>query len=135
MGELGVLRGNILVASVKASPRMVWMSLARPMMFSPGTWASDRGSDGDPLVGVGREASRAWPVAAANEMAPWESIAILDFQASRQVSGMGYRKVGTLGGRGLGGGKSGPMDMGRDSVPRTPRWSRKAVGSIAMSVV
>ena len=77
----------------------------------------------------------AWLVATANAMAPWESIAILDFQASKECSGIGYRKVGTLGGLGLGGGKSGPMETGRDSVPITPRWSRKAVGSVAMSTV
>ncbi len=50
LGELGVVRGNILVASVKASPRMVWMSLARLMMSIPEIWESDRGSAGDPLV-------------------------------------------------------------------------------------
>ena len=50
LGGLGVLRGNILVASVKASLRMVWMSLARPMTFSSGIWEFDRGSTGDPLV-------------------------------------------------------------------------------------
>ena len=48
----------------------------------------------------------AWPVATANAMDPWESIAILDFQASKECSGIGYRKVGTLGGLGLGGGVS-----------------------------
>ena len=44
-GGFSDLRGNILVASVKASPRMVWMSLARSRMSSPGIWVSDRGSD------------------------------------------------------------------------------------------
>ena len=69
----------------------------------------------------GDEAIRECPMAVASAMAPWESTAIMDFHPSRVCSGMGKRKVGILGGLGLGGGKSGMMEMGRDNVPITPR--------------
>ncbi len=37
---VGALRGDIFVASVKASPKMAWMSLARPRMSVSAIWES-----------------------------------------------------------------------------------------------
>ena len=82
------MRGNIVVASNKASPKMVCISLARPMMSSPGIWEFDPGPVGGPIL-WGDEASRECPMAVASAMAPWESTAILDFHPSRVCSGMG----------------------------------------------
>jgi hypothetical protein len=53
--------------------------------WEPRAWSVDR----PPGLWV-REASRVWPMALANAMAPKESTVTFDFHPSRVCSGMGY---------------------------------------------
>ena len=63
-------------------------------------------------------------------MAAKESTATLDFHPSRVGFGMRYRKRGTLGGFVKGKVKAAEVKIGKFKVPRTPWWSRKAVGRV-----
>ena len=67
-GLAGGLCGNMVVAVIKASPRMAWISLARPTTAE----ARHRVSNVSP-VGMfpgpwPREARREWPIALAREV-------------------------------------------------------------------
>ncbi len=69
LGVAGGLCGNMVVAVVMASPRMAWISLARPTrddVMQRGFIASSVGMLPGPCP---REASREWPIALAREMA------------------------------------------------------------------
>jgi hypothetical protein len=96
--------------------------------WEPGAWSVDR-----PLGLWMKEASRDWPMALANAMAPKESTVTFDFNPSRVCSGMGYLKRGTLGGLAIGEGRVSPGGMGKCNVPITPWWSRKVVGIVSVS--
>ncbi len=68
-GLAGSLCGNLSVAVARASPRMAWISLAKPTMDDAMQWGSIASLAGilpDPWP---REARREWPIALAREVA------------------------------------------------------------------
>ena len=111
------------------------MSLARPSMGDATHWGSNASRVGMPSEQFAREASNEWTVALANEVAAWESTATLDFYPSRMGSGIGYRKVRTLGVLPTGGDNASVYMIGRCKVPMTPSWSRKAAWTVTVSFV
>ena len=79
-GVAGGLCGNMVVAVIKASPRIAWISLARPTIDDAMQWGSIVS-----LVGMfpgswTREARREWPIALAREVAAHDSTVTLAFQ-------------------------------------------------------
>ena len=66
-------------------------------------------------------------VVIVSEMGEWESTVTCDFHLSGAGAGIGYRKVGTPGGRfDTVDGVAGRMRTGRAIFSITPLWSRKA---------
>jgi len=59
----------MVVASVRASPRMAWMSLARLRMDAETHWGSIVSPLGLPSGECARESKIEWPVALAREVA------------------------------------------------------------------
>ncbi len=129
------LMGNIVIAAAKASPRMVWMSLASPSMDASTHRESSEFPEGRLSGWCAREASNEWPMAIASDMAAWESSATLDFHPSSVGSGIGYRKRGTLGDLVDGRDKACWGGIGRCRVPMTPWWSQKAAWAVIVSSV
>ena len=58
----------MVVDSTKASPRMAWMSLARPRMDAEMYWGSSASPVGLPSVECAREARIDWSMALAKEV-------------------------------------------------------------------
>ena len=79
-GVAGGLCGNMVVAVIKASPRMTWISLARPTIddaMQCGSIVSFAGMFSGPWP---REARREWPITLAREVAEGDSTVTLAFQ-------------------------------------------------------
>ena len=125
----------MVVTSTKESPRMAWMSLARPRPDDEIYWGSSASPVGLASVECARETRIEWSMAFTKEVAVRESTAILDFHPSRMGSSIGYRKRETLEGLANGGVNASVVRIGRFKVPRTPRWSQKAVRTVVVSSV